>query len=292
MSDASSRRASGGRIAHCSPFGWQAGGSRSAAREAGDGARRASRAAVVAIVGVAAPAGLLRWLGTDQLVALTAGHATIDAVVGAAALLGVWALLSWLAAAVLVSVAATLPGRCGDLAGRYAARVAPRLVRRLVALLVGVTVVGAGAAPALAAAPASTGAVLAVGPSIAAAQPVWRRPSASSSTGGLLAWHAPRALADLAQLPSLDRSTSRAASSSRVPADQALLPSLDRPWSAAVVVVAPGDCLWAIAARHLGPAATTAEIATEWPRWYDANRSVIGADPDLILPGQRLVPPD
>jgi nucleoid-associated protein YgaU len=57
------------------------------------------------------------------------------------------------------------------------------------------------------------------------------------------------------------------------------------------VIVHRGDSLWAIAARHLGPGATNAAIAAEWPRWWAANRDVIGPDPDLILPGQRLTPP-
>ncbi len=52
-----------------------------------------------------------------------------------------------------------------------------------------------------------------------------------------------------------------------------------------------GDTLWALAARRLGPDATDAEIAAEWPRWYGANDAVIGSDPDLLLPGQRLSPP-
>ncbi|WP_425600034.1 hypothetical protein [Ornithinimicrobium sufpigmenti] len=30
------------------------------------------------------------------------------------------------------------------------------------------------------------------------------------------------------------------------------------------------------------------DIAEEWPRWYAANRELIGPDPDLILPGQEL----
>jgi nucleoid-associated protein YgaU len=58
------------------------------------------------------------------------------------------------------------------------------------------------------------------------------------------------------------------------------------------VGVRPGDSLWAIAARHLGPDATDAQIAAEWPRWYAANRAVIGDDPDIIEVGQQLLPPD
>jgi nucleoid-associated protein YgaU len=57
------------------------------------------------------------------------------------------------------------------------------------------------------------------------------------------------------------------------------------------VVVLRGDTLWAIAARHLGPAASAADIEVEWRRWLAANRDVIGDDADLILPGQVLSPP-
>ncbi|MHA7178498.1 LysM peptidoglycan-binding domain-containing protein [Arthrobacter sp. MDB2-24] len=59
----------------------------------------------------------------------------------------------------------------------------------------------------------------------------------------------------------------------------------------AEVVVVPGDSLWSIAARRLGPLATAADIAETWPAWFDANRSVIGDDPSLLLPGQVLQAP-
>ena len=57
------------------------------------------------------------------------------------------------------------------------------------------------------------------------------------------------------------------------------------------VIVRPGDTLWAIAARSLDPAASDAEIARACATWYAANRKVIGNDPDLIHPSQRLTPP-
>ena len=70
----------------------------------------------------------------------------------------------------------------------------------------------------------------------------------------------------------------------------------DRPTStssvAAVVIVRPGDTLWAIAARSLPAGAGNAEIASACARWHTANRAVIGADPDQIHPQQRLVPPE
>lgn len=59
----------------------------------------------------------------------------------------------------------------------------------------------------------------------------------------------------------------------------------------AVVVVRPGDTLWAIAAHSLPAGATNAEIARACARWHAANRDVIGDDPNLIFPTQRLVPP-
>jgi LysM repeat protein len=57
------------------------------------------------------------------------------------------------------------------------------------------------------------------------------------------------------------------------------------------VVVAVGDSLWAVAARQLGPGATDAQIAAEWPRWYRANEATIGPDPDVLRPGQVLRAP-
>lgn len=69
-------------------------------------------------------------------------------------------------------------------------------------------------------------------------------------------------------------------------------PATDLPASAGrAVMVKPGDCLWSIAAAELGDAATTVEIAWRWPQWWSANRALVGADPDLIRPGQRLTPP-
>lgn len=57
------------------------------------------------------------------------------------------------------------------------------------------------------------------------------------------------------------------------------------------VVVTPGDTLWGLAERSLGGGATAAQVAQTWPAWWDANRDVIGPDPDLLHPGTRLTPP-
>lgn len=57
-----------------------------------------------------------------------------------------------------------------------------------------------------------------------------------------------------------------------------------------LVVVAPGDSLWTITARHL-QRPTPAHVAANWPHWWWTNRRVVGRDPNLIHPGQRLRPP-
>jgi nucleoid-associated protein YgaU len=57
------------------------------------------------------------------------------------------------------------------------------------------------------------------------------------------------------------------------------------------VVVRSGDSLWTIAAGALGPEASDVEIALEWPRWFEANKAAIGANPDVLLPGQILRSP-
>lgn len=60
---------------------------------------------------------------------------------------------------------------------------------------------------------------------------------------------------------------------------------------AGVVTVLAGDTLWDIVAAQLGPEASDVAIALEWPRWYAANRGLIGASPDVLLPGQILHAP-
>lgn len=57
------------------------------------------------------------------------------------------------------------------------------------------------------------------------------------------------------------------------------------------VVVKRGDTLWGIVAESLGPYSSDVDVALAWPQWYSANRTTIGADPNLILPGQVLHAP-
>jgi hypothetical protein len=50
-------------------------------------------------------------------------------------------------------------------------------------------------------------------------------------------------------------------------------------------VVRPGDSLWSIARAHPGG---TGSVEHRWRAIWQANRDLVGDDPDLILPGQAL----
>ena len=89
------------------------------------------------------------------------------------------------------------------------------------------------------------------------------------------------AFADLAGLPLPDRTTGAAVAATAPTA-------LGR---AHTVVVHGGDTLWSISARLLGGGATDARVTRTWHRLHRANLARIGPDPDLILPGTRLVVP-
>ena len=238
-----------------------------------------------------------------------------------------WACLAWLAVALTASVLSHAPGAAGRTADRVAGWVSPALLRRAVEAALGLSVVAGtvGTAPAAyAEAPLrfeSAAPVLGdVGPfdRPVTAQP--HRPAGRAQA----ATPAPRATptpppspvpaavtsADPAgwfvvEVPAESRAPHPAAAGQpvRVPADRpesARRPAPAAPPSALLtgpaqpagndgeVVVRRGDTLWALAADRLGAQAAPSDIDAEWRRWYAANREVIGGDPDLIRPGQRL----
>ena len=246
-----------------------------------------------------------------------------EVVVPAVAAMAAWLLIAWLTVVTGLMLVAQLRGLPGQLAGRLVATVAPLAVRRLVEAALGVTlasgaVAGVGAVPAFAATPLP-----------AAASPIAAADRAGTATAvvgrGIVGFDWPADRSEEPATPTSPTPTADpAARSSTAPmASPSPLPSSlpsppfppasppAPPPSAAVlgvegarqpsaatpgetttqVVVQRGDSLWAIATRHLGPGATNAGIATEWPRWYAANRAVIGRDPNLLLPGQRLIAP-
>ncbi|MGW4638649.1 WXG100-like domain-containing protein [Sphaerisporangium sp. NPDC004334] len=76
----------------------------------------------------------------------------------------------------------------------------------------------------------------------------------------------------------------------RSPSPFASPPDLGEP-AGRPVKVRHDDTLTTIARRWLGPGATDGEVARAARDWYQANRDLIGDDPDLLTPGQTLTPP-
>ena len=225
----------------------------------------------VAAIGSAAGLG---WASAGALAAVRApGPATFDELLALTAALAACSVFGWLCCGLLLTLAAEGLGPAARL-DRVARATAPYAVRRLAALLLGVGLVGAPVALAFPAqaAPVALAATQQPGPT-------------SPAPAGLDGWSPDRP----AQLPTPARpSASRPATEPSA----LLVPRPHRQRAVTEhVVVRRGDTLWDIAARALGPNASAADIAASWPRWYAANRSTIGPDPDLILPGQLLRPP-
>lgn len=183
------------------------------------------------------------------------------------------AVLIWWAASLLLAVLGeVLAARGMAVAARRVRPLTPQFMRRIAGLALGMNLL---AGPAYAADwPA---------PSISAGEV----PSTSQENVVSPLW-APR---DQQDQPPLDPSW-------RVPShpvDGGLLVKeireSDQHIDSPEVAVRPGDSLWSIAARHLGPTASDAEIAEAWPSWYAANKQLIGDEPDLLQPGQLLQPP-
>jgi nucleoid-associated protein YgaU len=212
------------------------------------------------------PAGWLTATGTDEAAAAVAG-------------LIIWLLAGWVALALTLSVLAAFAGSGADACRHCAEAMLPRSLRSLLitatatSLMLG-PVASASASPAaLVTGPAPPKAVATatgIATAAAAADPIpW--PVTSPAPG-------PPILKPLP--PAKPHRPGR-----QVQPEPAAEPR---------VTVRPGDSLWLIAAHRLTDSGTPAEaeqIAQAWPRWYQANRSSIGEDPDLIRPGLKLLAP-
>jgi nucleoid-associated protein YgaU len=206
------------------------------------------------------------WRSWASLRTRPAGSFAPDALLGVLARLGTGVLLGWLALTTALALVAAVPSALGD----RAARLTPLLMRSVVAAAVSGSIAVSSAAAATATSGPSSG----------------PRPTASASVSPAVTDLPDPGWTPAPPPPPPPPPTTR-------PGDVSLVSSAGTPGAAAEehVVVRRGDTLWAITARHLGPDADAAEIAREWPRWYAANRALIGADPDLLQPGQRLTPP-
>jgi nucleoid-associated protein YgaU len=242
-------------------------------RQGDRGSGPAWRPTGVLVLGYAVVSGALAAATGGSLAAVRApGPAPVDATTGCAAAIAAWGLLTWLAIWTAVVLVAGAVGGIGSGFHRAAVARTPGAARRLAAVLLGASLTSTplAAVPALAVdRPPVT--VTRAEPTVSAL-PLPDRPA---SPGG---WTPDRPAAPRRTKPS-------------VPVHLVSTPSRPRRTDVGEVVVRRGDSLWDLAARYLGPAATAADVAAEWPRWYAANRQVIGPDPDLLLPGERLVPP-
>lgn len=198
----------------------------------------------------------------------------------------------WWAMSFVIAVAAALLDRCGNArAASAAGKFTPAFMRRLALAAVGLQLVTAP---------------------LAAASPL---PAVTGSPGGA----APAASAAWtpAKVPATTGPPPPAVVSTPGPAPQPGAPAVAHPqWrplspvvepgplagrplrqqqaggESAEVTVRPGDSLWSLSSDRLGPFASDVDIAVDWPLIYQANRDIIGGDPNLLRPGQVLqLPP-
>lgn len=233
----------------------------------------------------------LRWVTAGSWDALRDGNPGFDVLITFVACVLVWACFAWLVLSLLLITLSAIPGALGSACGAVAARMTPALYHRAARIALGLSVAAGPVAAGLpaSAAPADHSSQVVATQSL----PNLERPV---TRGGM-------------SIPDLDRPVTGPAwqgipdLSRPVTGEQ--LPNPERPDSRDPItragdrgdrqtqeyVVKRGDTLWDIASTHLPDDADATQITQEWHRWYDANRDVIGGDPDLILPGQVFTPP-
>jgi len=225
--------------------------------------------ATASLVAAAAVGSIFLSTARDALTALAAaGPASpADGILVMVALVGV-VLSLWVGLGMALSALSALPGALGQASTRLADRMAPAVVRKVVAFVLGTALTAA----------------LVPGTAVAgSAHPTPRQAVVTS------AQYAVGVLAHVAGTIHTSEDGDAAPGPSWSP-DRRALPA-NSAGGPHEIVVHRGDNLWSIAARHLGPTATTTEISAEWHRWFAANRHVIGDDANLITPGQVLRPP-
>jgi nucleoid-associated protein YgaU len=248
--------------------------------------RRAVLAAAGLLLGYLLVAAALMWGTSGALTAVGApGPAAPGAVVALAAALTAWVVLTWLTLATAAALATAAVAGVGSPAHTVALALAPGAARRIVSAALGLAIVGAPVAAALPAA-ASVATVLTAADRAHDDHTGWQIDLPPARVPGR-----PAATVPAGWTPDRPALTHRRSAHEESAARLVTGPSRAERRVADEVVVRRGDSLWDIAARHLGADASAADVAVEWPRWHQANRDVIGSDPDLLIPGQRLVPP-
>ena len=244
--------------------------------------------------GVGGVLAVLYWAAGSPVrdVRIVGDSPDFDRVLVAAVGLVAWACALWFGALVVTVTLAAGRGVAGCWAGRLSRRLGPRFMRTAARWIVGATLIAGPLAstPAFAASPSSSS-----GPNLdrpAAVAPLEAAPHAPASpptSSGYptnISLDLDRPMTPYLPPPPVDPKP--AASTSDV---TLLAGNTHRAEPDDSYVVRRGDTLWDVAARHLGPTASPADIAHEWPRWYAANRAAIGTNPQLILPGTVLHAP-
>ena len=241
------------------------------------------RRLVLSAAGMAAIAALLSVL-TPEVPVMTAAltHAQrtadtmgVDALVLAAAGLLAWAVWLWGAVGLGLTALASAPGLLGAASTLLVRLVLPAAARRGAAGLLGLS---------LSVAPLVGTAVVLLPTAAAAAGPTTAATATATATttpGPVVPdWPSSAAPPAVPDWPTNAPATN-------APATKAA--------AAGAHVVLRGDCLWDIAAAGLARGRaippTDGEIARAVHAWWSANASVIGPDPDRLLPGQVLTPP-
>lgn len=226
-------------------------------------------AVLSAVLGMGAEVALLSAGAAQWRDVQASGPASTAQILTLCAALAGLAAGAWATLVVLAALLAHLPGRVGRRASLVAAIWSPVAARRLAALLVGATLAGGASVSFASAAPGASRAIPAVAHEATSPAPL----VAATAPGPGPGWTPSRPLV-------------------RPQASAALVTgSAVRGTSRSRMVVHRGDTLWGIVAGYLGPEAGDADVAREWPRWHEANRDVVGDDPDRILPGQVLRSP-
>ncbi|GAB4099827.1 LysM domain-containing protein [Sinomonas halotolerans] len=279
-----------------------------------------------ALAGRYAPGMGGQWLRMAPLLSPDGSLPSVEVLLGLlASVTGLAVVAWWTLSMALATAAAVLEAAGARTSSRLAGSFAPAFMRRLALAVVGLSLMAAPAhaAPALpdpawtpsasqpVAEPAREGTAppqapkdetAPTGARARAAAPA--ATAASAATPAPVPRTAPAGALSPSQAPPQDLGAPTAAPTPlpqaawTPPAPPAsasvLVPANSRgtaPQSGPSVEVRPGDSLWSIVARQLGPGSSDLEIAEAWPAWYAANEGVIGSDPDLIRPGQLLIPP-
>jgi nucleoid-associated protein YgaU len=206
--------------------------------------------------------------------------AGVDALLVPVAAAAGWACWAWGVVGLALTALSALPGAAGRTADLLLVLLVPAAARRLAAVAVGLSL-GAGA-PLLVPSTAPSTASTTVALTTAAAGD--QLPAGPTDVAG--------AVDPAADWPSR---TGAGAPADSGPPDWPGHPGASTHTTGDHVVLR-GDCLWEIAADWLagqrpGTPISDADTLAAVHAWWAANEEVIGADPDVLLPGQVLSAP-